>query len=342
MPTVIQLRRDTAANWASNNPTLATGEIGLVTDTGQFKIGNGSTAWNSLSFPALNGTFDAIDMNSIAEPSTPSADHMYNFAGSVGGRVMPKFKGPSGIASALQPHLARNKIGLWLPPGNAVTLPGVLGYTALTAVGTATARNVAASNTFTRMRRLGYVSAATAGSLASIRVAVAQVTLGDGSGNGGFHKIIRFGISDVSLVSGARMFVGVSSSTAAPTNVEPSTLTNCFGIGHGASDTNMKLFYGGSSAQTPIDLGAGFPIDTNTTPYELAIFAPPNQNGVIKYEVTNLNTGAVATGTVNGSGGVILPANSTLLTYCLGYRTNNATAAAVGLDLMSDYVETDQ
>ena len=40
------MRRDTASNWTSNNPTLAAGEWGLETDTGKFKIGDGSTAWN--------------------------------------------------------------------------------------------------------------------------------------------------------------------------------------------------------------------------------------------------------------------------------------------------------
>lgn len=51
MPNVqIQLRRDTAANWTSANPTLAAGELGFETDTGNFKIGTGSTAWNSLGY----------------------------------------------------------------------------------------------------------------------------------------------------------------------------------------------------------------------------------------------------------------------------------------------------
>lgn len=44
----IQLRRDTAANWVSANPTLRAGEIGIETDTLKFKIGNGS-AWNSIA-----------------------------------------------------------------------------------------------------------------------------------------------------------------------------------------------------------------------------------------------------------------------------------------------------
>ena len=62
MTTRLQQRRDTAANWTSNNPTLATGEIGFETDTKKFKIGDGSTAWTSLAYafgaaPAL--TFNA-------------------------------------------------------------------------------------------------------------------------------------------------------------------------------------------------------------------------------------------------------------------------------------------
>ena len=50
----IQLRRDTAATWASVNPVLLAGEAGLETDTNKIKIGNGSTAWNSLAyFPSI-------------------------------------------------------------------------------------------------------------------------------------------------------------------------------------------------------------------------------------------------------------------------------------------------
>lgn len=44
-----QWRRDTAANWASNNPVLADGEVGYDSTNKLFKVGDGSTAWNSLS-----------------------------------------------------------------------------------------------------------------------------------------------------------------------------------------------------------------------------------------------------------------------------------------------------
>lgn len=48
--TQFQHRRDTAANWTANNPTLVAGELGLDTTTGRFKVGDGTTAWNSLNY----------------------------------------------------------------------------------------------------------------------------------------------------------------------------------------------------------------------------------------------------------------------------------------------------
>ena len=48
--TRIQLRHDTAANWTSVNPVLLEGEVGIETDTLKQKVGDGSTAWNSLPY----------------------------------------------------------------------------------------------------------------------------------------------------------------------------------------------------------------------------------------------------------------------------------------------------
>ena len=53
----LQLRRGESTQWDTANPTLAAGEIGIETDTNTFKFGDGSTAWNSLSY-ALSQTVD--------------------------------------------------------------------------------------------------------------------------------------------------------------------------------------------------------------------------------------------------------------------------------------------
>ncbi len=57
----IQFRRGTYAEWNSANPTLADGEFALQTDAGggqaagQFKVGDGSTVWNSLPYGGIQG-----------------------------------------------------------------------------------------------------------------------------------------------------------------------------------------------------------------------------------------------------------------------------------------------
>jgi hypothetical protein len=50
MATRMQQRRGTAAQWTAANPILSAGEIGFETDTGQFKIGDGTTAWDDISY----------------------------------------------------------------------------------------------------------------------------------------------------------------------------------------------------------------------------------------------------------------------------------------------------
>jgi hypothetical protein len=72
----IQVRRDTAANWTSTNPTLAAGEVGFETDTGRFKIGNGSTAWTSRSYaaPAINAVVDHAALTTSVHGIEDTAD----------------------------------------------------------------------------------------------------------------------------------------------------------------------------------------------------------------------------------------------------------------------------
>ena len=49
MATIFKIRRDTASNWSSENPTLSAGEMGLDQTNNFIKMGDGSTAWNSLA-----------------------------------------------------------------------------------------------------------------------------------------------------------------------------------------------------------------------------------------------------------------------------------------------------
>lgn len=279
-----------------------------------------------------------LDLEDTA-PAAPAANRVRLFRRRLAGRDLPAYLGASGLSRALQSSIALGKIGVWQPAGNSTTVPGLFGMIALTALGTATNRGITSTNALTRQKRLGYVSAAAINSFAGIRLGASQMTTGDGAGLGGFDVVLHFAITDAVLVANARTFVGVSNSNAAPTDVEPSTLTSCVGVGHGAADTNLRIYYGGSTAQTPIDLGAGFTNSLNI-PYRLALSSPPNIANVINYEVTRLDTNATVSGTLTG-GSAIIPQSNMLLTPIQIWRSTNSSVTAVALDIGALYVETD-
>ena len=56
MPNIqFQFRRGTSSEWATANTVLASGEMGLETNTSQIKIGDGTTHWNNLSYGGIQG-----------------------------------------------------------------------------------------------------------------------------------------------------------------------------------------------------------------------------------------------------------------------------------------------
>ena len=75
MAVIIQMRRDTAANWNINNPTLANGEWGLETDgTNRYKIGDAVTAWTALAYSSLpSGTAPLASPTFTGTPAAPTA-----------------------------------------------------------------------------------------------------------------------------------------------------------------------------------------------------------------------------------------------------------------------------
>jgi hypothetical protein len=242
--------------------------------------------------------------------------------------------GNTGWGKAASASSGLGRMRSWTMNGNAATVTAV-GMTAPTAIGTATTRNVATTNVFTQVPRLGYVSAAVAASLAGPRGAALQFFRGNAASLGGFRMRFSFGISDAVFSAAGRMFLGMTGSIAAPTNVEPSTLTNCFGIGHGAADTTLRIYSGNAGAGTPVDLGVNFPANTTNTHWYQVEFVALSNTATMTYEVRRAGTTFVATGTITTP-----PVNTQLLGIQM-WRTNNAAAVAVGLDVGDVYAYLD-
>lgn len=56
--TTIKLRHDISSNWTSANPVLASGELGIETDTNKMKVGDGTTAWADLGY--ISGSDETV------------------------------------------------------------------------------------------------------------------------------------------------------------------------------------------------------------------------------------------------------------------------------------------
>lgn len=106
--TVIQLRRDTAANWTSANPVLAAGEAGIESDTNKFKIGDGTSTWSQLDYfvnsvnpdivsPAFTGTVD-ISEAATTRLSYANGIEFYGFSNGDVGTTQTVYGGGSRLS----------------------------------------------------------------------------------------------------------------------------------------------------------------------------------------------------------------------------------------------------
>jgi hypothetical protein len=193
------------------------------------------------------------------------------------------------------------------------------------------------------MRRIGYPSATTAGSFAGARIAAQMVSAGSGVNDGsGFTLIERWVESDPAVVTGRRAFHGMTATTAGFLNAEVNGLLNQIGICQLSTDATQWYWTGaGTTAQTATAVGTaiGAPGGNSTTAWELAIYAPNSVANTFYVQLTNITTGVVATKTFTGSATTV-PVSTVLLSWS-SWATNNATALAVGIDVCSLYLETD-
>lgn len=116
MTSRLQNRRDTAANWTSNNPTLAAGEIGLETDTAKYKMGDGTTAWNSLAYAYTAGAAGATGPTGPIGATGPTG-----VTGPVGATGPIGVTGPTGPIGATGPSGSTGPAGGGIGGFNAQT-----------------------------------------------------------------------------------------------------------------------------------------------------------------------------------------------------------------------------
>jgi hypothetical protein len=304
---------------------------------------SGEIQWNNAG--AFAGAADVeieggqLRLPAIATPAAPAAGGLKLFGRSVAGRIMPAFVGPSGLDSALQPFFGRNKVRWWTATGGggADSQQGL----AMTGTGTATAVTVAGTNFRTRMSwREWLVSTASTSAVVGLRGGQNLFTVGaDIAQAGGFHAAWIWSPATGVANGSHRAFVGLRNATGAPTDVNPSTLTDILGMGYDSADAHVQFLHNnGSGAAVKIDLGAAFPKPTadRAKVYRIEMFSPPGTVQSLHYQVVDMETGASATGLVTTE----LPGTSAFLNP-YAYMSVGGVSAVVGMAVSLIYVETD-
>jgi hypothetical protein len=277
-----------------------------------------------------DGGFNAKDVTSNTAITTPSSG-VNIISRQKAGKSILSYQAATLREVPLQGLLAAKGIIYSQAVGNGTTISNI-GY-APTISGTATARNVATTNIATSARRLGMVSAATAGAFASHRLGVGQIWIGNAAGLGGFFFVTRFVVSQTQ--TSYRLMVGVGAQGPnGMTNADPSTQGNWVGIGKDAADTTFQAM---TANGTPTSTKTNTSITPSTSEiYEVRVFCPPN-GSTIYVSIEAIGAGTYFETSFTGAN---LPSNTTLYGPFI-YISNGVTAAAVAIDVINFYCETE-
>lgn len=307
-------------------------------DSGQIQYNNAGNFAGIVNATVEN---NCLRLPNITVPTAPAENGHLLFGRNVAGRSMPAFIGPSGLDAALQPLLARNRVAILQALGNVATI-SVFGTSGFSSAGTATAYAVNTENgLYGAMRRMEVLRTSVANQTCYQILQNLQYFLGNAPGLGGLTYVCRWGPATGISNPAHTAFCGMRNSAAAVNSTsDPSVIhTTFFGMGYDSNDNNVQFMHreSGLAPTTKIDLGPSFPKPSQdrTAVYELAMFSAPN-SGVVTYEIRDLTTGAVATGTVTEN----LPAGDALLSHVLHMGTGGESAV-IGQSFTSLYIETD-
>jgi hypothetical protein len=152
--------------------------------------------------------------------------------------------------------------------------------------------------TATKIIRSRFTSTTSSGSIAGYRGNGTDIVIGMG-----WHCIFTFGFADLTYNSSAHNWVGLGNAITFQIGslTFASSLGNIIGIGNDPTDLNLQILHNDSAGSaTKIDLGSNFPANRTvgsafTGIYCLELFNELGSNSV-KYRVTRIDTGAIATG----------------------------------------------
>lgn len=273
-----------------------------------------------------------LRLPSIATPSVPASGGAKLFGKDLANSPWPHFLAPDGVVPwPVQPYIGDGRFYAWLPIVGGTTA-SLIGWPAQSVNGTSTTAAIGGGSRRTNAQRMEFlVGSASTSACAHFRIAQAGFGVnGSSAWEGGFRGLMHGAPATGCTNSSHRFFMGLGDSLSM-SDVDPSTQTQVVGIGYDASDANLQFLHNDASGTcTKIDLGASFakPTTDRSVWYRLRLYAPPGTTRVLYYEVTNLETGAVAVGAVTTN----LPPASSYVTP-KAYGSVGGVSSVVGITM---------
>lgn len=339
MAVTIQLRRDTAANWTSENPILAEGELGFETNTKLYKIGDGVSNWTTLTYSVLRSIDEAtiVNFENQAIPVAPDPGTLNVFARSLGGRMMLRQQGPSGLSTPLQPSFFQNNI--FIVSSSVTTSVTTIGG-AVTSTGTIS--HPATTEFYGYMTN--FATAATANATSGTGDNLARWMLGTtpDMANGFFYSA-RLAFPDATYTqsgasTGFRFFAGFTDQTLAVSVGSDNPAGNRIGFSYvnvngGLLDTDFYFTTRNGTTESRVSTGCPF---TPQNIYDFYIFCPPYPNGVIYYRIDNITNNT----TFEGSTSSTLPLGTVIMRG--GFQLSKVAAITSNIRMQRLYIESDR
>ena len=265
-----------------------------------------------------------------ADPPAPGSGVLL-YSRPLGGRHVPRFLGPSGLDSAIQPGMFANNVTMWLP-GTGTTAAINFGVN-WTVGATQSHPAIATTNFMTQMKRATYTTTTTSGNAAGVRSGAAICWRGNAAGQGGFFFAARFGV--LSFQSAMQILVGLSALTGALAG-EPSAQNHSAFLGKDSTDTQWQAVTRDGTTASKTSTGRTVAAGGSAEVFDFYMFCKPNDSQ-ITFRFVDITSGTVLLDNVVKSSN--LPGNTQLLTAHAQVRAGSA--AAVSMFLNKIYVESD-
>lgn len=282
------------------------------------------------------------------EPAAPSSGNLAFYSKSVAGRMLPKFLGPAGVDTPLQPSLGSNRVLMFVPStATTGTGSGTSFGPAWTSNGTVTHPTPAttAPAIANQMKRTRYANVVTTtNQQLGPRFNAAseqQFWRGNAAGLGGFFFQARF-IVELYPAATVRIFAGLSSTSTGSVCISDTVLANTCGLWHDTTDPSsgagaFNFVTKDATTATKQSITLANAIAAGNA-YEFTMFCPPN-GSTITWRLVDINNGV----TYTNSTSTTLPANTAFMQpqVQMSNGTANTVVTTTAIGVCSIYVESD-